>query len=55
MYSVKDTKYMVYVIGKYGIADFTLTDDNDFHVFEENDYMFYDGTMAEYFGEIDII
>ena len=37
MYRVKDTKYMDYVIGKHGIADFTLTDDNDFPVFEEND------------------
>lgn len=37
MYLVKDTKYMDYVIGKHGIADFTLTDDNDFPVFEEND------------------
>lgn len=37
MYLVKDAKYMSYVIGKHGIADFTLTDDNDFPVFEEND------------------
>lgn len=37
MYRVKDTKYMAYVIGKHGIADFTLTDDNDFPEFEEND------------------
>ena len=37
MYSVKDKKYMAYVIGKHGIADFTLTDENDFPVFEEND------------------
>ena len=37
MYRVKDAKYMAYVIGKYGIADFTLTDENDFPVFEEND------------------
>lgn len=37
MYLVKDTKYMAYVIGKHGIADFTLTDENDFPVFEEND------------------
>lgn len=37
MYLVKDAKYMTYVIGKHGIADFTLTDDNDFPVFEEND------------------
>ena len=37
MYPVKDTKYMAYVIGKHGIADFTLTDENDFPVFEEND------------------
>ena len=37
MYRVKDAKYMVYVIGKHGIADFTLTDENDFPVFEEND------------------
>ena len=37
MYLVKDVKYMAYVIGKHGIADFTLTDDNDFPVFEEND------------------
>lgn len=37
MYLVKDAKYMAYVIGKHGIADFTLTDDNDFPVFEEND------------------
>ena len=37
MYLVKDTKYMTYVIGKHDIADFTLTDDNDFPVFEEND------------------
>ena len=37
MYSVKDTKYMVYFIGENGIADFTLTDENDFPVFEEND------------------
>ena len=37
MYPVKDAKYMDYVIGKHGIADFTLTDDNDFPVFEEND------------------
>ena len=37
MYRVKDTKYMAYVIGKHGIADFTLTDENDFPVFEEND------------------
>ena len=37
MYRVKDVKYMAYVIGKHGIADFTLTDENDFPVFEEND------------------
>lgn len=37
MYPVKDAKYMAYVIGKHGIADFTLTDENDFPVFEEND------------------
>lgn len=37
MYRVKDAKYMSYVIGKHGIADFTLTDENDFPVFEEND------------------
>lgn len=37
MYRVKDAKYMTYVIGKHGIADFTLTDENDFPVFEEND------------------
>ena len=37
MYRVKDAKYMAYVIGKHGIADFTLTDENDFPVFEEND------------------
>ena len=37
MYRVKDKKYMAYVIGKHGIADFTLTDENDFPVFEEND------------------
>lgn len=37
MYRVKDTKYMAYVIGKHGIADFTLTDENDFPEFEEND------------------
>lgn len=37
MYSVKDAKYMSYVIGKHGIADFTLTDESDFPVFEEND------------------
>lgn len=37
MYHVKDAKYMSYVIGKHGIADFTLTDENDFPVFEEND------------------
>ena len=37
MYPVKDVKYMAYVIGKHGIADFTLTDENDFPVFEEND------------------
>lgn len=37
MYLVKDAKYMTYVIGKHGIADFTLTDENDFPVFEEND------------------
>ena len=37
MYHVKDVKYMAYVIGKHGIADFTLTDENDFPVFEEND------------------
>ena len=37
MYPVKDAKYMTYVIGKHGIADFTLTDENDFPVFEEND------------------
>ena len=37
MYLVKDAKYMAYVIGKHCIADFTLTDDNDFPVFEEND------------------
>lgn len=37
MYRVKDTKYMAYVIGKNGIADFTLTDENNFPVFEEND------------------
>lgn len=55
MYSVKDTKYMVYVIGKHGIADFNMTGENDFHGFEENDYMFYDGTRPEDFGEIDTI
>ena len=37
MYPVKDEKYMAYVIGKHGIADFTLTDENNFPVFEEND------------------
>ena len=37
MYPVKDAKYMAYVIGKHGVADFTLTDENDFPVFEEND------------------
>ena len=37
MYRVKDTKYIGYVIGKHGIADFTLTDENNFPVFEEND------------------
>ena len=37
MYRVKDTKYMAYVIGKHGIADFTLTDENNFPEFEEND------------------
>ena len=37
MYPVKDAKYMAYVIGKHGIAYFTLTDENDFPVFEEND------------------
>ena len=37
MYPVKDAKYMAYVSGKHGIADFTLTDENDFPVFEEND------------------
>lgn len=37
MYLVKDAKYIAYVIGKRGIADFTLTDDNDFPIFEEND------------------
>ena len=37
MYRVKDANYMAYVIGKHGIADFTLTDENDFPVFEEND------------------
>lgn len=37
MYRVKDAKYMTYAIGKHGIADFTLTDENDFPVFEEND------------------
>lgn len=37
MYRVKDAKYMTYMIGKHGIADFTLTDENDFPVFEEND------------------
>lgn len=37
MYRVKDAKYMTYVIGKHSIADFTLTDENDFPVFEEND------------------
>ena len=37
MYSVKDKKYMVYFIGENGIADFTLTDEDDFPVFEEND------------------
>lgn len=37
MYPVKDAKYMAYVIGKHGIVDFTLTDDKDFPVFEEND------------------
>ena len=37
MYRVKDAKYMAYVIGKHGIADFTLTDEKDFPVFEEND------------------
>lgn len=37
MYRVKDAKYMAYVIGKHGIVDFTLTDEKDFPVFEEND------------------
>lgn len=37
MYPVKDAKYMAYVIGKHGIADFTLIDEKDFPVFEEND------------------
>ena len=37
MYPVKDAKYMAYVIGKHGIADFTLTDENNFPEFEEND------------------
>ena len=37
MYLVKDAKYMAYVIGKHGIVDFTLTDEKDFPVFEEND------------------
>ena len=37
MYPVKDAKYMAYVIGKHGIVDFTLTDEKDFPVFEEND------------------
>ena len=37
MYPAKNAKYMAYVIGKHGIADFTLTDENDFPVFEEND------------------
>lgn len=37
MYLVKDTKYMSYTIGKHGIADFTLTDESDFPVFEEAD------------------
>lgn len=37
MYRAKDAKYMAYVIGKHGIADFTLTDEKDFPVFEEND------------------
>lgn len=36
MCRVKDAKYMSYVIGKHGIADFTLTDESDFPVFEEN-------------------
>ena len=40
MYLVKDAKYMAYVIGKHGIADFTLTDENDFPVFEENDNLY---------------
>lgn len=37
MYRVKDAKYMAYVIGKHGIADFTLADENNFPEFEEND------------------
>lgn len=37
MYLVKDAKYMSYTIGKYGIADFTLTDESEFPVFEEAD------------------
>ena len=37
MYPVKDAKYMAYVIVKHGIVDFTLTDEKDFPVFEEND------------------
>ena len=37
MYPVKDAKYMAYVIGKHDIVDFTLTDEKDFPVFEEND------------------
>lgn len=67
MYRVKDAKYMAYVIGKHGIADFTLTDESDFPVFEENDnldnaiiftsyedddYMYYEGTRPEDFGEL---
>ena len=37
MYLVKDAEYMSYTIGKHSIADFTLTDESDFPVFEEAD------------------
>lgn len=37
MYLVKDAKYMSYTIGKHGIADFTLTNESEFPVFEEAD------------------
>lgn len=37
IFPVKDTHYMSYTIGKHGIADFILTDESDFPVFEEND------------------